>query len=78
MVELYRLPKVISEKVGEVLPDLAANWQACPTFSEMTVGNHSNVLSSGVWQIGCQSDGTGVFTLFSNTAPDGNDRALEP
>jgi len=40
---LYRLPKVISEKVGDALLGVAANRQVCPTFSEITFGNHSNL-----------------------------------
>jgi len=36
------LPKVISEKVGDALLGVAANRQVCPTFSEITFGNHSN------------------------------------
>ena len=38
----YRLPKVISKKVGDALLGVAANRQVCPTFSEITFGNHSN------------------------------------
>jgi len=42
-IPLYRLPKVISEKVGDALPGAAANRQVCPTFSEITFGNHSSL-----------------------------------
>jgi len=37
------LPKVISEKVGDALPGVAANRQVCPTFSEITFGNRYNL-----------------------------------
>jgi len=40
-MELYRLPKVISKKVGDALLGVAANRQVCPAFSEITFGNHS-------------------------------------
>ena len=43
---LYRLPKVISKKVGDALLGVAANRQVCPTFSEITFGNHSNRYSA--------------------------------
>jgi hypothetical protein len=33
------LPKVVSEKVGDALPGVAANPQVCPTISEITFGN---------------------------------------
>jgi hypothetical protein len=42
-VKLYRLPKVISKKVGNALLGVAANRQVCPTFSEITFGNRSSV-----------------------------------
>ena len=37
------MAKVISEKVGDALPGVPANRQACPTFSEMTFGNRSRL-----------------------------------
>jgi hypothetical protein len=32
------MPKMISEKVGDALPGVAANRQVCPTFSEIIFG----------------------------------------
>jgi hypothetical protein len=38
---LDQLPKIISEKVGDDLRVVTANPQVCPTFSEISLGNHS-------------------------------------
>ena len=35
---IERLPKLISEKVGDALPGVAANLQVGPTFSEIYFG----------------------------------------
>jgi len=45
LVERIAEPKVISKKVGDALLGVAANRQVCPTFSEITFGNHSNDLT---------------------------------
>src|SRR6185436_7812529 len=47
-VSLDWLPKVISEMVGQTCRFAAAPSRAPPTISEMTFGNHSNHLRTGL------------------------------
>src|SRR5437773_5781933 len=62
---LYRLPKVISEMVGQTCRFAATTRRSSPTISEISFGNHSNPHPGNPGVLENQSLLTSPATIFS-------------